>query len=61
MTYPLDELEAAKLIERRPDPADRRARRVVATQFGTELLASPNDRDVPVETGVRTMESKGPD
>jgi DNA-binding MarR family transcriptional regulator len=44
MTYLLDDLEAAKLIERRPDPADRRARRVVATQFGTELLASLNDR-----------------
>src|SRR5437016_13787907 len=44
MTYLLDDLEAAKLIERRPDPADRRARRVVATHFGTELLASLNDR-----------------
>jgi DNA-binding MarR family transcriptional regulator len=44
MTYLLDELEAAKLIERRPDPVDRRARRVVATQLGTELLASLNDR-----------------
>jgi DNA-binding MarR family transcriptional regulator len=44
MTYLLDELEAAKLIERRPDPADRRARRVVATQLGTELLATLNDR-----------------
>jgi DNA-binding MarR family transcriptional regulator len=44
MTYLLDELEAAKLIERRPDPADRRARRIVATQLGTELLATLNDR-----------------
>jgi len=44
MTYLLDELEAAKLIERRPDPADRRARRIVATQLGTELLASLDDR-----------------
>jgi hypothetical protein len=44
MTYLLDDLEAAKLIERRPDPADRRARRIVATQFGIELLASLNDR-----------------
>ena len=44
MTYLLDDLEAAKLIERRPDPADRRARRVVATQLGTELLATLNDR-----------------
>jgi DNA-binding MarR family transcriptional regulator len=44
MTYLLDELEAAKMIERRPDPADRRARRIVATQLGTELLATLNDR-----------------
>ncbi|HWF14653.1 MAG TPA: MarR family transcriptional regulator [Acidimicrobiales bacterium] len=44
MTYLLDDLEAAGLIERRPDPADRRARRVVATQKGNKLLASLNDR-----------------
>ena len=44
MTYLLDDLEAASLIERRSDPADRRARRVVATQLGTELLAALNDR-----------------
>jgi DNA-binding MarR family transcriptional regulator len=44
MTYLLDDLEAAKLIERRLDPTDRRARRVVATQLGTELLATLNDR-----------------
>jgi DNA-binding MarR family transcriptional regulator len=44
MTYLLDDLEAANLIERRPDPADRRARRVVATQLGTDLLATLNAR-----------------
>src|ERR1700730_18282169 len=44
MTYLIDDLETAKLIERRPDPADRRARRVVATQLGPELLAPLNDR-----------------
>jgi DNA-binding MarR family transcriptional regulator len=44
MTYLLDDLEAVSLIERRPDPADRRARRIVATQQGNELLASLNDR-----------------
>jgi DNA-binding MarR family transcriptional regulator len=44
MTYLLDDLEAAGLIERRPDPADRRARRIVATQRGNELLTSLNDR-----------------
>jgi hypothetical protein len=49
MTYLLDDLEAARLIERRPDPADRRARRVVATQLGTELLATLNDRLRAVE------------
>src|ERR1700728_3722137 len=37
MTYLLDDLERAGLIERRPDPADRRARRIVATTAGREL------------------------
>jgi DNA-binding MarR family transcriptional regulator len=40
MTYLLDDLEAAGLIVRRPDPADRRARQIVATQRGRELFAS---------------------
>jgi DNA-binding MarR family transcriptional regulator len=44
MTYLLDDLEAARLIERRPDPADRRARRIVATQRGTELHGTRDDR-----------------
>jgi DNA-binding MarR family transcriptional regulator len=44
MTYLLDDLETASLIERRPDPADRRARRIVATEKGNELLASLNER-----------------
>jgi DNA-binding MarR family transcriptional regulator len=52
MTYLLDDLEAASLIERRADPADRRARRVVATQLGTELLATLNDRLRAVEAHV---------
>jgi DNA-binding MarR family transcriptional regulator len=40
MTYLLDDLEAAGLIERRPDPADRRARRVAATELGLRSLAA---------------------
>jgi DNA-binding MarR family transcriptional regulator len=44
MTYLLDDLEAASLIERRPDPADRRARRVVATKRGVELLTQLDER-----------------
>jgi DNA-binding MarR family transcriptional regulator len=38
MTYLLDDLERAGLIERHPDPADRRARRIVGTTAGRELL-----------------------
>jgi len=50
MTYLLDDLEAAGLIERQPDPADRRARRVVATAKGTELLASLDRRLADAES-----------
>jgi DNA-binding MarR family transcriptional regulator len=38
MTYLLDSLAEAGLVERRPDPADRRARRIVATARGRALL-----------------------
>jgi len=44
MTYLLDDLERARLIQRVPDPSDRRARRVVATKRGSELLATLDDR-----------------
>jgi DNA-binding MarR family transcriptional regulator len=44
MTYLLDDLESAGLIERRPDPADRRARHVVATDTGAELLETLDHR-----------------
>jgi DNA-binding MarR family transcriptional regulator len=53
MTYLLDDLEAASLIERRPDPADRRARRIVATQKGNELAELPAPR-----YGVRSARSR---
>ena len=39
LTYLLDDLEKAKLIERRADPADRRARRIVLTRSGEAMLA----------------------
>jgi DNA-binding MarR family transcriptional regulator len=44
MTYLLDDLEAAALIERRPDPADRRARRIVATPDGRSCLTHLDER-----------------
>jgi len=44
MTYLLDSLAEAGLIERRPDPADRRARRIVATAPGRALLDGLGER-----------------
>jgi DNA-binding MarR family transcriptional regulator len=38
MTYLLDDLENAGLVQRRPDPADRRARLIAPTDQGTEVL-----------------------
>jgi DNA-binding MarR family transcriptional regulator len=62
MTYLLDELEGAGLIERRPDPADRRARRVVATTRGRELLGDLDRRlrtaEQQVLAGLDTTEDR---
>jgi DNA-binding MarR family transcriptional regulator len=44
MTYLLDDLEGAGLVERQPDPSDRRSRRVVATAHGREVLAELDAR-----------------
>ena len=44
MTYLLDDLEAARLVERQADPAARRSRRVVATDHGREVLADLDGR-----------------
>ena len=44
MTYLLDDLEGAGLIRRHPDPADRRARRIVATTAGRDLLGDLSRR-----------------
>src|SRR5450755_100313 len=44
MTYLLDDLERAGLIERHPDPADRRARRIAATVRGRDLLDDLDQR-----------------
>jgi DNA-binding MarR family transcriptional regulator len=44
MTYLLDDLEAADLVARRPDPLDRRSRRIVATAHGGDVLADLETR-----------------
>ncbi len=40
MTYLLDELEGAGLVARRPDPADRRVRRIALTEDGRARLCA---------------------
>lgn len=52
VTYLLDDLAAAGLVERRPDPADRRVRRVVLTDHGVDRLAEFERRLRQVEQQV---------
>ncbi|GGO30093.1 hypothetical protein GCM10010116_60270 [Microbispora rosea subsp. aerata] len=44
MTYLLDKFEGCGLVERRQDPADRRARRIVPTDHGRRVLADLDAR-----------------
>ncbi|MGH3168483.1 MAG: MarR family winged helix-turn-helix transcriptional regulator [Trebonia sp.] len=52
MTYLLDDLEAARLVERQPDPVDRRSRRVAATEHGRAVLAKLDERFAQAEAGL---------
>ncbi|MCC2336406.1 MarR family winged helix-turn-helix transcriptional regulator [Cellulomonas wangsupingiae] len=52
MTYLLDDLCAAELVERCPDPADRRVRRITATALGRTALADVEDRIAAAEATV---------
>jgi DNA-binding MarR family transcriptional regulator len=49
MTYLIDDLEGAGLVQRRPDPQDRRNRQVVATDDGRQVLRERN-------RGIRQVE-----
>jgi DNA-binding MarR family transcriptional regulator len=44
LTYLLDDMERADLVARRPDPADRRTRMIVATEPGRALLRRLTER-----------------
>jgi len=44
MTYLIDAFEGCGLVERRQDPADRRARRIVATDHGRGVLEAVDAR-----------------
>jgi DNA-binding MarR family transcriptional regulator len=52
MTYLLDDLESAKLIERKPDPADRRSRQILLTTKGVRRLAQLTARIADVEQSL---------
>lgn len=62
MTYLLDDLEGAGLIERRPDPADRRARLITVTTPGCDLLSDLDRRlgtaERQVLTGLESEEDR---
>jgi DNA-binding MarR family transcriptional regulator len=49
MTYLLDDLEAAGLVERRADPADRRARLIAVTETGEAMIDRVKDCLVTAE------------
>ncbi|GIH22254.1 hypothetical protein Aph01nite_05640 [Acrocarpospora phusangensis] len=44
MTYLIDDLAKAGLVERQLNPADRRARKIVVTELGARTLADLEDR-----------------
>jgi DNA-binding MarR family transcriptional regulator len=52
LTYLLDDLVKADLVERREDPGDRRARLVVATDHGRTVLADLDERFARAEQHV---------
>ncbi|GII55945.1 hypothetical protein Pth03_43340 [Planotetraspora thailandica] len=52
LTYVIDDLENAGLIERRLDARDRRARRIVATERGRQALADAEQRVAHAEDHV---------
>jgi DNA-binding MarR family transcriptional regulator len=51
-TYLIDDLEAAGLVFRQPDPGDRRSRRVVATEAGRALWKARQNALAQVEANV---------
>jgi len=50
MTYVIDDLVNANLVERQPDPNDRRARRIVATPEGRRIFEALEQRVHAAET-----------
>jgi MarR family transcriptional regulator, transcriptional regulator for hemolysin len=49
MTYLVDDLEQAGLVERRANPKDRRQRKIIATPLGRELVVGACERVVQAQ------------
>jgi DNA-binding MarR family transcriptional regulator len=52
LTYLLDDMERADLVARKPDPADRRTRQIVATEPGRAMLHTLTERLARAEAHV---------
>jgi MarR family transcriptional regulator, transcriptional regulator for hemolysin len=52
LTYLLDTLVDAGVVERIPDPADRRARKIIATASGRRMLAAYEERVAAAEADL---------
>ncbi len=55
----IDRLESGGLVRRQPDPADRRAKRIVMTQKGSRLLAEIHTVAREVDTSIMAGIVKG--
>lgn len=61
LTYLIDDLEELDLVERRPDPADRRSRRVIATEKGRAVWTERREALRHVERHLlATLGDEGP-
>ncbi|MET4061008.1 MarR family transcriptional regulator for hemolysin [Arthrobacter sp. UYP6] len=52
LTYLLDTLVDAGVVQRIPDPADRRARKIIATESGVKTLAAFEERVAAAEADL---------
>lgn len=52
LTYLLDSLVDAGVVERIPDPTDRRARKIIATTSGRQMLATYEERVTAAEADL---------
>lgn len=55
LTYLLDDMVAAGIVERIPDPADRRARKIIATTQGADVLVRYERRVAAAETDILSV------